>query len=237
MVNEPLMDGVQTKTLGLVLKTQKIPRGSAQTDVRSVPGRAYADLTARPNGYARRGPMKAELVFWAGPGEALAEAGVRNAMAWDGKEVEYTPPDFGMISYRGVAAVEVSSRTVNVAEVKVTITADPVGYGLTEFATLAAGTNALAVSGTHPARPKITLTATSGVPSVKLQDTGEELALVSAPGAGAAVVVDCESRTVTVNGQKSRVTLSSDFFELEPGDRTIVVANASGSIEYRERYV
>lgn len=44
MVGQPKIDGVECPSLGLTLKTQDVPRGCAQTDVRTVAGRAYADL-------------------------------------------------------------------------------------------------------------------------------------------------------------------------------------------------
>lgn len=238
MVGQPKIDGVECSSLGLTLKTQDVPRGCAQTDVRTVAGRAYADLTYRPSGYARRGPMTAKLLFWSGPGEERAEAGVRAAMAWDGKRVEYEPPDFGGVSFRGVAAVSVTSRTVNRAEVAVTLTADPVAYGAARRVALSAGSNAVKVGGSYPTRPVLRLAASSAsaVPSVTLAGTGESLALLSAPGQGKAVVLDCGERTATVAGAASRVTMQSDWFELPPGDCTLLLSGAAGTLEYRERW-
>ncbi len=239
MVTQPKMNGVECATLGLTLKSQDIPRGCAQTDVRTVAGRAYADLTSRPDGYPARGPMTATLVFWAGPGEALAEAGVRAAMAWDGAQVGYAPPDFGGLSFRGVAACSVTARTVNKAEVTVTLTADPVAYGATETVRpLAAGSNAFEVGGSYPTRPTLSLTATDAttVPSVTDKATGQTLALVSNPGKGTAVVLDCEARTATVGGAASRVSLLSDWFALAPGTNTLQLVGCKGTVRYCERW-
>lgn len=238
MVTQPKMNGVECVSLGLTLKSQDVPRGCAQTDVRTVPGRAYADLTYRPGGYARRGPMTAKLVFWAGRGDEAAEAGVRAAMAWDGQEVEYTPADFGGISYMGVAAVSVTSRTPNRAEVTVTLTADPVAYGEAKSVQLASGYNALQVGGNWPTRPVFRLTAATaaGVPGVVLTGSGRSLSLTAAPGEGVSAVLDCEARTATVAGQASRVTMASDWFELPPGKCAVQLASCTGTLEYRERW-
>ena len=239
MVGQPMVDGVECGSLGLTLKSQDIPRGCAQVDVRPVAGRAYADLTSRPDGYPAKGPMTAELVFWAGPGEELAEAGVRAAMAWDGRQVEYTPPDFGGLCYRGVAACEVTQRTLNRAEVTVTLTADPVAYGgQAVTAALASGSNAVAVGGSHPARPvfRLTPTGASAVPSVADEATGRAISLVAAPGAGKAVVLDCEARTATCGGTAARVTLESDWLALAPGEHTLRLSGCTGTVEYRERW-
>lgn len=239
MVVQPKMNGVECSALGLTLKSQDIPRGCAQTDVRTVAGRAYADLTSRPGGYPAKGPMTAKLVFWAGPGEELAEAGVRAAMAWDGRQVEYMPPDFGGLCYKGVAACEVTQRTVNRVEITVTLTADPVAYAeYSTAANLAAGANVVTIEGSHPARPvfRLTPSGASAVPAVADGSTGQALTLASAPGEGKAVVLDCEARTATVDGATARVTLESDWLALTPGTHTLRLTGCKGTIGYRGRW-
>lgn len=53
------------------------------------------------------------------------------------------------------------------------------------------------------------------------------------------VEIDCERRTVTLDGSTSMITLESDWIMVEPGEHTIAVDQGSGTgtIEWRERWL
>ena len=116
-------------------------------------------------------------------------------------------------------------------------------YGDTVTKTLPSnGTIIFTVGGTYPTKPIITSDATRSANShlwgIKL-DEGVFLHVDTGSSSARAIVLDCEERTLTIEGDVALPTLDSDWFELAPGSHTIKMDNGSGSaiITYKERWL
>ena len=116
---------------------------------------------------------------------------------------------------------------------------DPIAYGNDLSADVSPAMSVM-VDGTYETRPVFRLKSTSGGSSrvkVANQDTGAFVQLDAAANQGASVIIDMEDETVTVNGNPCPVTLSSDFFALDPGLNHIQVTGATGTVEWTERWL
>ena len=104
-------------------------------------------------------------------------------------------------------------------------------------------TMGVGVGGTAPARPTIAATgavrdSSTGLWGVRDAGSGS-FVRVSIPTASASsVVIDCERRTATVNGESALVTLDSDWLELAPGAHALAVdGTGAAALTWRERWL
>lgn len=117
---------------------------------------------------------------------------------------------------------------------------DAAMYGETRRATLS-GSASVEVGGNHPAYVRITSTnaaaSSSGYWGVRID--GRRYVRVPLQGTGATVAIDTEARTAKVNGANAMVTLDSDWLELSPGERRLVLDQGSGeaTVEWTERWL
>ena len=113
---------------------------------------------------------------------------------------------------------------------------DPVAYG--DEASCAGA--ALAVGGTWPTWPVVTMTASAGA-SVKVTDELGRYVLVERQfSAGDEVVVDFAAEAVTVEGADASadVAVESTFFSLDPGAHTLTFSGCSAhTVSWTERWL
>ena len=116
-------------------------------------------------------------------------------------------------------------------------------YGDTVTKTVPSGGSlTFTVDGTYPTKPRITASATrdgsSQVWGLKL-DNGDFLHVATGSASARNVVLDCENRTLTVQGDVALPTLDSDWFELSPGEHTIAMDKGTGAatVTYIERWL
>ena len=104
------------------------------------------------------------------------------------------------------------------------------------------GSATFTVDGTYPTKPRITASgarnATSKIWGLQL-DSGDFLHVAPSTGSTCSISLDCEERTLTINGDTALPTLDSDWFVLSPGTHTIAIDNGSGTatITYEERWL
>ena len=79
--------------------------------------------------------------------------------------------------------------------------------------------------------------SSSGLWGVRIDD-GDYIRVAMGGGAHS-VVIDCEHRTVTLDGSTAMITLESDWLEVEPGAHTVAIDQGSGSgtIEWTEKWL
>lgn len=116
-------------------------------------------------------------------------------------------------------------------------------YGDTVTKTVPSGGSiTFTVDGTYPTKPTITANAardgSSQVWGLKL-DNGAFLHVATGSASARDVVLDCENRTLTVQGAVALPTLDSDWFELAPGTHTLVMDKGTGAatVTYKERWL
>lgn len=116
-------------------------------------------------------------------------------------------------------------------------------YGNTVTLTVPSGGSVtFNVDGTYPTKPTITADAvrdsSSLVWGLRLDD-GDFLHVQTGAAAARSIVLDCENRTLTVQGAVALPTLDSDWFALTPGEHTITMDNGTGAatITYQERWL
>lgn len=116
-------------------------------------------------------------------------------------------------------------------------------YGDTVTATVPSGGSlTFTVDGTYPTKPTITARATRNSTSLvwglRLDD-GDFLHVATGSSSARNIALDCENRTLTVQGAVALPTLDSDWFELAPGEHTITMDNGTGAatVTYKERWL
>lgn len=116
-------------------------------------------------------------------------------------------------------------------------------YGDTVTKTVPSGGSlTFTVDGTYPTKPTITANAardgSSQVWGLKL-DNGAFLHVATGSASARDVVLDCENRTLTIQGAVALPTLDSDWFELAPGTHTLVMDKGTGAatVTYKERWL
>lgn len=116
-------------------------------------------------------------------------------------------------------------------------------YGDTVTKTVPSGGSiTFTVDGTYPTKPTITANAardgSSQVWGLKL-DNGAFLHVATGSASARDVVLDCENRTLTIQGSVALPTLDSDWFELSPGTHTLVMDKGTGTatVTYKERWL
>lgn len=119
-----------------------------------------------------------------------------------------------------------------VAQLTFTIT-DPIAYGRERSVTVPSGGSAsFMVGGNAPTMPVITANAvrnaTSQVWGLRL-DEGDFIHIETGSASARSVVLDCEKRTLVLNGGAAIPTIDSDWFQLEPGEHTIRMDNGTGA--------
>jgi len=121
---------------------------------------------------------------------------------------------------------------------------DAAMYGTLRTATVPSGGSVtFTVGGTYPTKPKITASAavrnsSTGMWGLTL-DNGPVLAYAFGSNTSRAVSADCDTRSSRVDGDIALPTLSSTWFELEPGSHTVNMHTGTGAavIEWRERWL
>lgn len=142
------------------------------------------------------------------------------------------PTRYNMAIMTGISEIE---RAGYVDYFTVTFTCDPVSYALDETErAMSTGANSLLVGGTYPTFPTFEIDATSSTVTLT---NGDGQSVSAECSSGSVVRIDMERKRATVNGSDTRVTLSSRFFRLEPGDNTVRVSGGSGSVRYREAWL
>ena len=155
-------------------------------------------------------------------------------------------PDTPDLYYMAVPNDSLSlNRAIGAEVTKVSFTlVDPIAYGREVTVTVpSSGSVTFNVGGTYKASPVIT--ASSAVRSGSslvwglLLDSHDHLRVVTGSSSSRAIVLDCSSRTCTLAGAVTLPTLTSDWFELEPGVHTIQNDQGSGSstVKYIERWL
>ena len=120
---------------------------------------------------------------------------------------------------------------------------DPIAWGQSYTVSPAFAGDAFTfyVGGTWRSAPTVSMAAAAGdAVAVELAGAGERVEVGGPFVGGEAVVVDCGSGRVTVDGEAAdaAVALGSDFFFLEPGMRTLSFEGcASCSVGYSERWL
>ena len=116
-------------------------------------------------------------------------------------------------------------------------------YGDTVTKTVPSGGSlTFTVGGTYPTKPRITASASrdgsSQVWGLRL-DSGDFLHVATGSASPRNIVLDCESRTLTIAGAVALPTLDSDWFELPPGTHTLTMDKGTGAatVTYRERWL
>ena len=116
-------------------------------------------------------------------------------------------------------------------------------YGDTVTKTVPSGGSlTFTVDGTYPTKPTITANAardgSSQVWGLRL-DNGDFLHVATGSESARDVVLDCENRTLTVQGAVALPTLDSDWFELAPGTHTLTMDKGTGAatVTYKERWL
>ena len=116
-------------------------------------------------------------------------------------------------------------------------------YGDTVTVTVPSGGSlTFTVDGTYPTKPTITANAardgSSQVWGLKL-DNGAFLHVATGSASARDVVLDCENRTLTIQGAVALPTLDSDWFELAPGTHTLTMDKGTGAatVTYKERWL
>lgn len=119
---------------------------------------------------------------------------------------------------------------------------DPIAYGRECSVTVPSGGSVtFNVGGTAATRPRITASAvrnaSSQVWGIRL-DEGDFVHVATGSSSARAVVLDCEDRTLTVQGAAALPTLDSDWLVLEPGEHVLRMDNGSGAatVTYIERW-
>lgn len=104
-------------------------------------------------------------------------------------------------------------------------------------------TGTLEYAGTATARPTITITSTAdnGETTVEIESltTGEVFQWTGTLDTDDVLVIDCEARHVTRNGDASMTGQDGDFLQLQPGDNQWEMSGFAGTvtITYRDRYL
>lgn len=116
-------------------------------------------------------------------------------------------------------------------------------YGDTVTKTVPSGGSiTFTVDGTYPTKPTITANAardgSSQVWGLRL-DNGDFLHVATGSASARDVVLDCENRTLTIQGAVALPTLDSDWFELSPGTHTLAMDKGTGAatVTYKERWL
>ena len=131
-----------------------------------------------------------------------------------------------------------------IGNLKFTLT-DPIAYGVEREVTVPSGGSVtFRVDGTYAAKPTITAAAAVRKSSSPFAwqltlDSGDFIRLSLGDNNAHAVAIDCEERTSKVDGAVMLPTTTSDWFELAPGEHTIVMTYGTGAatITYRERWL
>lgn len=236
-------DGVPLTSFGMILTGQAASEGAPRTSLVDVPGRdGFSDATARPGGWPSLSPMSMTLTLvHEAAGEDVVTADVlalRSSVA--GRRVRYEPWD----APRGwwldcvCTAVSLTSRSARRAEVEVSLACDPAYHGRTVTQSLADGTAlAATVGGNRPTWPTLALTASAaGRVSAAERMGGGSVTSAASLAAGAALAINMGARAMTVGGSRAAVTLASDWWRLAPGEASVLVTNAAGTIEWDERW-
>lgn len=210
-------------------------------DAATVPGRDGAAFLR-----ARLEPRDIEAVLRTvagGIAPADFEAAFRALAAklpWDGpKKLEIENGYHYMAALVGTSDVRKNSYS---AEATLTFRAyDPAAYGAAASKALSTTSSSATVGGTYPTRPKVTssnaVRNSSGVWGVTMGGCTMKVALPTA--SASSVVIDCDARTVKVNGAAAMLTLDSDWCELQPGSRSMRVSQGTGAAtaEWTERWL
>ena len=121
---------------------------------------------------------------------------------------------------------------------------DPIAYGRKVVVSIPSGSSAtFNVGGTYKTRPLISSSAavrsgSTQVWGVKL-DNADHLRIATGSSSARAVSFDCENRICYLSGAIALPTLTSDWFELEPGVHTVQNDQGSGvsTLTYIERWL
>jgi predicted phage tail component-like protein len=115
---------------------------------------------------------------------------------------------------------------------------DPVAYGESRYKTLTSGLNTVEIEGTYETYPVFTLKATGNNVKVENVDTGEYVQVSATTSSGATVTIDMDGEgTTRVNTNLSAVVLGSIYFPLQPGTNQVRLTNATGTVDWIERWV
>ena len=121
---------------------------------------------------------------------------------------------------------------------------DPIAYGFQQRTVTvpSGGSVTFNVGGTYATKPRVQATAVRNSSSLVwgLQLDGDDYVHVATGNAsGRVTVIDCDSRTVTVSGNVSIITLDSDWLEFEPGSHTLAMDNGTGAatVTWYERWL
>lgn len=142
---------------------------------------------------------------------------------------ELVLPDDPELTYRDAFLVDAGDWTkpFEDGECEVTFTLfDPVAYGLARVER----TTSFEVGGTWRTWPEFALVAAAGSGvTVACAALGMSITLEDTFVGGEAVIIDCATEAVEVNGVDARdvVTLGSDFFALRPGDCTLAFSGCT----------
>lgn len=143
-------------------------------------------------------------------------------------------PDGSLDLERGIGG-EISQLTFKLV--------DPIAYSTTEETVVVpSGSSAtFTVGGTAPTCPRVsamaTRNSTSLVWGLRLDD-GDFVHVATGSASSCAVVINCDSRTLTISGNAAVPTLDSDWLEFTPGSHTLAIDNGTGgaTVKYRKRW-
>ena len=138
-------------------------------------------------------------------------------------------PDEPELTYRDALLVSAGAwhKLFSDGQCDITFTLfDPIAYGMERIERLAR----FDVGGTWPTLPEFRLVASAGSSlSVSHPAEGRSITIDYEFAGGETVVIDCADESVRINDADARdcVSLGSDFFSLEPGDRILSITGCS----------
>ncbi|MBQ9004807.1 MAG: phage tail family protein [Atopobiaceae bacterium] len=195
-----------------------------------VPGRAGALLVS---GYIP--PVDVTVRLFMDPGYNPGCAGmaqlrskVRRWLSWPGGG-NLILPDDPEVEYADVLLVGASdwSNLFEAGECELTFTLfDPIGYGMERVERTAS----FEVGGNWATLPEFRLVAAAGsYVQVALPSANRAIRIDHSFVGGEAVVIDCQEENAEIDGADARdlVTLTSDFFALDPGNVTLVTSGCT----------
>lgn len=119
---------------------------------------------------------------------------------------------------------------------------DPVGYGEEQTVTVpSGGTATFTVGGTYPTMPAVsapTAGGSDGTWRLALDDGSFLYADIPNGHASAAVMADCASRVLKVDGVVTLLIPEADWMVLDPGEHTLTMTGTgAATVTYRERWL
>ena len=241
MATSVKFNGVELTTKYLVVNVTR-PYPSLTLDTRTVPGRDGSILLG-----AQYAPLEINMELVARGGtHASRRAALRTLMSTlnvtEPKRLEFG--DDGGKYYLAIPANNGKPENwINADAMQLTFyAADPVMYSGDSRATATYASSKYTVTGTYKTGLYITVAGaqpgTSGYFGLRLNDV--DIIKIPLLSGSHAVVVDCDTRTITVDNVATLPTIDSDWFVVDPGKHKVVSyigSKSSMTVQYWPRWL